>query len=98
MGGEWNVIRFPSEKSSGGTITPDMRCFLDWVNAHSLIDLQLSGDSYVWSNHRSLPTMSWLDRFPVSTELMDLYPAASQLALLKLATNHCLILLDSKTQ
>lgn len=77
MGGDWNVIRFPTEKSNGDTISLDKRCLSNWVNSHSLIDLQMSGASFAWSNHQSPPTMSRLDRFLVSTDWLDLYPAVA---------------------
>lgn len=40
--------------------------------------------------------MSRLDRFLISLKWLDLYPEVCQLALLKHASNHCPILLDSK--
>lgn len=95
IGGDWNVIRFPSERLGGSKITNDMRCFSDWVNSHSLVDLQLSSAYFTWSNHQSHHAMSKLDRFSVSIEWMDVYPVVFQLALPKHASNHCPILIDS---
>lgn len=51
IGGDWNIIRYPSEKLGSSRATGDMRRFSDWINSHSLVDLQLSGASFTWSNH-----------------------------------------------
>lgn len=92
------MIRFPIENSNGDSISPDMSCYLDWVNSHSLVDLQMSGASFTWSNHQSSSTMCRLDRFLVSTEWLDLYPTMTQRALSKPASDHCPIMLDSRQE
>lgn len=51
IGGDWNIIRFPSEKLRGKNLTGDMRRFSDLINYHSLADLQIGGASFTWSNH-----------------------------------------------
>lgn len=95
IGGDWNVIRYPSEKLGGSRITGDMRRFTDWINSHSLGDMPLSGASYTWSNHQRDPAMSRLDRFLVLTDWMNIYPEVRQVALPKSASDHCLILINS---
>lgn len=74
VGGEWNVVRFPSEKLKDGRLSTEMRLFSDWLNAHSLVDLQLSGAAFTWSDHKDRPTLSGLDRFLVSNDWLDRYP------------------------
>lgn len=98
IGGDWNIIRFPSEKLGGTRISADMRLFSDWINPHSLVDLQLKGASFTWSNHQSNPAMSRLDRFLVTTDWLEAYPEVIQLALPKPASDHCPILLDSECE
>lgn len=93
--GDRNIIRFPSEKKGGGRLSGGMRSFSDWINSHSLVDLQMSGALFTWSNHESPPIMSRLDRFLVSNEWMDLYPDVFQIALPKPASDHCQIMLNS---
>lgn len=46
VGGVWNAIRFPSEKTKGRRITPDMHAFSDWINTNSMIDLKLNGAAF----------------------------------------------------
>lgn len=61
--GDWNVVKFPSEKLGGRTMTTDMVGFSEWINKHSLIDPHLGGTNFTWSNHQLSPTMLHLDRF-----------------------------------
>lgn len=77
LGGDWNVIRYPTEKSSGSQITSDMLSFTDWINSQSLVDLPLGGTTFTWSNHQSSPTLSCLDRFLVSNDWLNLFSKAS---------------------
>ena len=97
IGGDWNITRFPSEKSGGGTITTVVQSFSDWINSQYLIDLHLGGANFTWSNHKSPPTMPRLDRFLVTGDWIDLYPEVCQIALPKPTSDHCPILLDSKS-
>lgn len=98
MRGDQNIVRFPTEKLGGGHISAAMSLFSDWINSHSLIDLQLGGASFTWSNHQTPPSMSRLDRFLVSADWLDLYPELCQLALPKPASDHCPIVLDSRPE
>lgn len=95
VGGNWNIIKFPSERSSGDHLSADMTAFSDWINVNSLVDLQLFGAEFTWSNHHNPPTLSRLDRLKVSSDWLDVYPEFCQLALPKPASNHCPVLLDS---
>lgn len=90
VGGDWNVVRFPNEKLGGCRTTPDMQAFSGWINNNSLVDLQLSGAAFTWSNHQSPPSMSKLDIFLVSIDWMELYPYVYQLTLPKPASDHLL--------
>lgn len=47
----------------------DMQEFFDWIDFHLLVDLQMSGANFAWSNHQEHLIMSPLDRFPVSPGL-----------------------------
>lgn len=41
--GDWNVVRFPFERSGCNLMTSEMFAFSDWINQHALDDLQLEG-------------------------------------------------------
>lgn len=93
IGGDWNIIRFPSEKLGCSRISSDMVSFSDWVNKHSLVDLPLGGAMFTWSNHQTSPALSHLDVFLISSDWLDLFPEVCQIALPKPTSDHCPILL-----
>lgn len=95
MGGDWNAIRFPSERSGCSHYTSDMEDFSNWVDHHSLIDLQLNGGKFTWYSHQDTLTLSRLDRFLVSTDWLELYTGVHKFLLPKLASDHFPIILDS---
>ena len=71
-----------------------MRHCFDWINSHSLVDLQMGGVSFTWSNHQSNPAMSKLDRFLVSTDCLETYSEVTQIALPKPVSDHCPVLIN----
>lgn len=97
LGGDWNVIRYPSEKSSGSQITSEM-AFTDWINSQSLVNLPLGGATFTWSNHQSSPTLSRLDIFLVFSDSLNLFLKDSELALPKPTSDIFPISLDSNCE
>jgi exonuclease III len=71
IGGDFNVVRFPSERSGGRRISGAMREFSDFISECGLMDLPLNGGLCTWSN-----TWSWsrIDRFLVSPDWEAKYP------------------------
>ena len=63
IGGDFNVTRFPSERSGGRRISAAMREFSDFIFERGRMDLPLTGGLCTWSN-----TWSWsrIDRFLIS--------------------------------
>ena len=98
IGGDFNVIRFSEDKLGGSRLTPEMSAFSDWINRHGLLDLQLNGASFTWSNHQNPPIMSPMDRFLISGDWAEMYPQASQTALPKTTSDHCPRLLGSRVE
>ena len=58
--GDFNIVRFPSERSSGSHLTLAMEKFYEFIEGHNLIDLLLEGGSYTWSSGTDHPSMSRL--------------------------------------
>ena len=77
-------------------MSSEMHGFSDWINSHSLLDLQLNGPSFTWSSHQIHPVMTRLDRFLISVDWADLFPHSSQVA--ESTSDHCPIVLDSKKE
>jgi hypothetical protein len=88
--GDFNVIRFPSERSRGRRISVAMRKFLNFIFKRGLMDLPLTGGLCTWSNTRS---WSRIDRFLVSPGWEARHLEVLQKRLLYLCSNHFPIVL-----
>ena len=74
MGGDFNVVRFPSEHSGSTVFTVAMREFSDFISEQSLIDLPLEGGSFTWSNLQEVESKARLDSFLFSTNWKAKFP------------------------
>ena len=50
MGGDFNVVRFPSERLGTNSFTTAMWEFSNFISDQGLIDLPLQGGTFTWSN------------------------------------------------
>ena len=53
LGGDFNVIRFPSERLGAGRFSRCMYDFSDFISLHGLMDNPLEGGLFTWSNSTS---------------------------------------------
>ena len=68
VGGDFNVVRFPSECSSSTSFTTAMWEFSSFISEQGLIDISLQGGSFTWSNSREVVSKARLDRFLFSAD------------------------------
>ena len=68
IGGDFNILRKDSDKNKLGGMNKWSSLFNSIIDFHDLIELELSGRLYTWSNNRNPPTYEKLDRFLVSPE------------------------------
>ena len=94
MGGDFNVVRFPSEQLGSVFFTQAMNQFSDFISEHGLIDLPLEGRNFTWSNSREVVSRSRLDRFLVTANWEAKFPFVCQKRLSSLVSNHFPILLE----
>ena len=92
LGGDFNVIHFPSERLGVGRFTRGMYDFSDFISLHGLMDNPLEGGLYTWSNSTSV---SRLDRFIFSPVLAKYFTHFSQKRLPRVLSGHFPILLES---
>jgi exonuclease III len=94
IGGDFNVVRFPSEKSGMAVLSPAMNDFSDFISELGLLDLPLEGGLFTWSNNREFPAKSRIDRFLISSEWADHFGLVNQRRLPRLLSDHYPIILD----
>ena len=95
MSGDFNVVRFPSERSGSTSFTAAMREFSSFISEQGLIDISLQGGFFTWSNSREVVSKARQDRFLFSADWEDKFPFVSQQRLPKLLYDHFPIVLES---
>ena len=68
VAGDFNVIRFPSERIRGGRLSPTMRRFSEVIEELELRDLPLQGRMFTWSGGLNNLLKSRIDRFLISED------------------------------
>ncbi|KAG2591039.1 hypothetical protein PVAP13_5NG449740 [Panicum virgatum] len=69
--GDFNIIRFTSEKNKSGRLSRSSHVFNSVIAAQELIDVRMSGEKFTWSNNQENPTLERLDRFLITKEWDD---------------------------
>ncbi|XP_072074331.1 uncharacterized protein [Arachis hypogaea] len=101
VAGDFNAIASPNEKEGGGEKYPtSIANFNYFIGENMLVDLEMVGRRYTWSNRRSGEELiqERLDRFLASEEWMQLYANPMVLRLSKMGSDHAPLLLDSHLQ
>jgi hypothetical protein len=62
--------------------------FNDWIDSNSLLEIELSGRNFTWSNNQDNVVMSQIDRVFCSTELDAQWPLGSVQALTRCPSDH----------
>ena len=98
VGGEFNIIRNPSEKNNS-------RFDARWpflvnaiIDGLDLRELEMSGRKFTWANSLPNPTFKKLDRILVSTDWEQHFLLATVVALTREISDHTPLLLDSGEQ
>jgi hypothetical protein len=76
IGGDFNIIRYASEKSGNGGIHRHSNLFNSLINIYELRELSMSGGGYTWSNNQDPPTLERLDRILVNGSWEVIFPQA----------------------
>jgi hypothetical protein len=72
--GDFNLIRYPSQKNKKTTLKRSSRMFNTIIDAYELIDIDMIDGKFTWSNNQNPPTLERLDRFLMSKGWEDIFP------------------------
>ena len=78
VGGDFNVVRFPFERSSSTSFIAAMWEFSNFISEQGLIDISLQVGSFIWYNSCEVASKARLDRFLFSANWEDKFPSVSQ--------------------
>ena len=68
IGGDFNIIRFATEKNKPSGVHKHTDLFNSIISANELLDIQMVGGKYTWSNNQENPTLERLDRILISKQ------------------------------
>ncbi|XP_022154822.1 uncharacterized protein LOC111021983 [Momordica charantia] len=94
LGGDFNVSRWPSDKSSGGRITRSMRKFNCIIGELDLTEVPLSNGKFTWSRMGNDSIHSLLDKFLLSKEWDNLFNNSRVSRVERITSDHFPIVLD----
>ena len=86
--GDFNVVRYPSERLEGNRFSPEMTAFSDFITELNLVDLSLHGGSFTWSNGSEQPSMSRIDKVLISVDWEEHFPDVIQNPLPRMILDH----------
>jgi hypothetical protein len=98
IGGDFNILRFSSEKNKVFVPNRFSDMFNSVINAYDLKELHMSGGKYTWSNNQANPTLEKLDKILVSKEWERLYPTILVYKKPRDFFDHNPLILDSGSQ
>jgi len=97
VGGDFNIIRFSSEKSNNGGMHRNTGVFNSIISSQELIDIHMTGGKFTWSNNHEFPTLERLDRFLMSKDWEDLFPNVMVYKLPRDISDHNPLILSSSS-
>ena len=95
IGGDFNIIRFASEKNKAWRPSRWSDTFNSIINTYELRELDMDGGQFTWSNNQKNPTLEKLDRFLMSKSWEMIFPLTTVHKLSRDVSDHCPIILDT---
>lgn len=88
IGGDFNLVRFVSDKSNGLISHRWADGFNSWVDKWALIELNASNKRFTWTNNQDFPVIAKIDRVFVTIAWEAAFPLASVKALDRYSSDH----------
>jgi exonuclease III len=95
IGGDFNLVRFQTDKSNGLVDFKWCDRFNEWVDKHCLLKINLAGRNFTWTNNQENPIYSYIDIIFCSTEFDEKFPLANAKALPRNPSDHVPIMWES---
>lgn len=95
LGGDFNLVRFSSDKSNGVINHRWADAFNDWVSKWGFLELSPSNKLYTWTNNQDNLILAKIDRISVTTDWESAFPLARVKALERPPSDHNPLLVDS---
>jgi hypothetical protein len=94
VGGDFNAIKFPSERLGATHFTSSMHAFSDFISSYGLRDIPMEGGLFTWSNNREDAGMSRIDWVLFLDEWDDFFLTILQKRLPRILSDHFPIILE----
>ena len=95
VGGDFNIIRNPSEKNNDNYDDRWSFLFSAIIDGLNLREIEMSGRKFTWANSKNVPTYEKLDRVLASTEWEQKFPLVTVDALNREISDHTPLLLST---
>jgi endonuclease/exonuclease/phosphatase family metal-dependent hydrolase len=95
--GDFNFIRSQEDRNKPGGDLNDMFLFNEEIGHLWLLELQLKGRKFTWSNMQEIPLLEQLDWFFTSSNWISVLPNTMVLPLAKTGSDHvpCVVSIDT---
>jgi hypothetical protein len=95
--GDFNFIRSQEDRNKPGGDLNDMFLFNEVIGHLGLLELQLKGRKFTWSNMLEIPLLEQLDWFFTSSNWISVLPNTMVLPLAKTGSDHvpCVVSIDT---
>lgn len=95
IGGDFNMYRFPTDKSNDNIELNVMDAFNEFISEFALSDIYRRGGRLTWTNKQENLVQVALDRVLVNHAWEIKYPLSSLQSLLRIGSDHSPLLLNS---
>ena len=95
VAGDFNLIRWASDKNSPNVDRVRMRLFNDCIADLALREIARVGARFTWTNKQADPIRSVLDRVFVSAQWEVMFPLCSLKAVTRIGSDHTPLLFSS---
>lgn len=88
IGGDFNTIIYRDEKNGNSIITGIMGDFNEFSTEHNVLDLEIKGAEYTWSNRQPECVLCKLERFLICGEMDDILARLGAKAVARVTSDH----------